>query len=112
MSDASVMTNEQKHTPGPWVVDRTVALGAYGVWTEYATHPGHDGAGYPSEVCSVFRGNKSDFPQEIRDANAKLIAAAPDLLDACIRAKEMFEDIGIHHELIEFLSEAIDKATN
>lgn len=67
-------------SPGPWVVDRTVALGAYGVWTEYATHPGADGTGYQSEVCSVFRGNESDFDQETRNANAKLIAAAPDLL--------------------------------
>lgn len=41
------------HTPGPWVVDETKALGAYGVWTDGPTHPGHDGAGYPSQICSV-----------------------------------------------------------
>jgi len=72
--------SETRFTPGPWEVDATVALGAYGVWTGYATHPGHDGAGYPSEVCSVFRGNESDFDQETRNANAALISAAPELL--------------------------------
>lgn len=70
---------------------RTKALGAYGVWTDYATHPGHDAAGYSSEVCSVFRGNNSDFPREIRDANAKLIAAAPDLLAAAMLVIESAE---------------------
>lgn len=69
------------HTPGPWMVDRTVAIGAYGVWTDYATHPGHDEAGYPSQICSVY--TESDaIHREQRDANAKLIAAAPDMLAA------------------------------
>lgn len=72
-----------EHTPGPWRVDETVALGAYGVWTDYATHPGDDGQGYPSEVCSVYRGNTSDFDRPTRNANARLIAAAPQLLAAC-----------------------------
>jgi hypothetical protein len=72
-----------KHTPGPWIIDETKALGAYGVWTDYATHPGHDGAWYGSLVCSVYPHNRSDVPREQRDANARLIAAAPDLLAAC-----------------------------
>lgn len=71
------------HTPGPWIVDGTKGLGAYGVWTEYATHPGHDGAGYPSMVCSVYPNNISDLPRDQRDANARLISAAPCLLAAC-----------------------------
>jgi hypothetical protein len=76
-------TTATTHTPGPWEVDGNKALGAYGVWTSYATHPGHNGAGYPSQVCSVYSGNKSDFDRQTRDANARLIAAAPDLLAAC-----------------------------
>lgn len=72
-----------KHTPGPWRVDETKALGAYGVWTEYATHPGDDGAGYPSKICSVLQGGDRRISREQRDANAALIAAAPDLLEAC-----------------------------
>jgi hypothetical protein len=70
------------HTKGPWRVDETKALGAYGVWTDYATHPGHDGAGYPSQVCSMGPTTRSEITREQRDANARLIAAAPDLLAA------------------------------
>ncbi len=73
------------HTPGPWCVDKTNSLGAYGVWTDYATHPGHDGSGYGSQICSVITGC---FPltgsnKDERSANALLISAAPDLLAAC-----------------------------
>lgn len=74
------------HTPGPWMVDETNALGAYGVWTDYATHPGHDGAGYGTQICSVTSLSFSLGHAERRsqrDANARLIAAAPDLLAAC-----------------------------
>lgn len=68
-----------EHTPGPWCVDETKALGAYGVWTGYATHPGHDGQGYASQICSLLPA-KGEIGREQRDANARLIAAAPDLL--------------------------------
>lgn len=73
------------HTPGPWVVDNTNAFGVYGVWTDYATHPGHDGAGYGSQICSMFTESFGQIDKNTRaerDANAKLIAAAPDLLAA------------------------------
>jgi hypothetical protein len=70
----------ESFTPGPWRVDETVALGAYGVWTDYGTHLGDGGHTFPSQVCSVFPRNESDFPREQRDANARLIAAAPELL--------------------------------
>lgn len=30
----------EKFTPGPWRVDATVALGAYGVYTDYCCRPG------------------------------------------------------------------------
>lgn len=70
------------HTPGPWRVDVTKAAGSYGVWTDYATHPGEDGAGYGSCICSMLPMD-GHVPQEQRDANALLISAAPDLLAAC-----------------------------
>ena len=70
------------HTPGPWHVDTTVSLGAYGVWTDYPTHPGHDGAGYGSQICSMLPVERSD--REQRDADARLIAAAPELLTALV----------------------------
>ena len=78
--------SEAKHTKGPWMVDAVSTFGAYGVWTDYATHPGHDGAGYGSQICSMFTVSFQQTDQATRaerDANARLIAAAPDLLAAC-----------------------------
>lgn len=88
-----------KHTPGPWTVDTTVALGAYGVWTDYATHPGHDGAGYGSQICSVLTvsfKNTDRATRHERDANAKLIAAAPDLLRELVDFHDHTIDMGWH----------------
>ena len=106
-----------RFTKGPWRVDRTVALGAYGVWTDYGDHPGHDNELYPSQICSVFAYNKSHFPQAERDANAQLIAAAPDLLEACKVALGAIKDA--HNEccteaartlIIAAISKALDAA--
>lgn len=77
--------SERTFTPGPWRVDETRALGAYGVWADYVD-PKH--ARFPetqeqSLVCSVYDNQQSDFPRDMRDANARLIAAAPTLLEAC-----------------------------
>jgi hypothetical protein len=75
----------EKFTPGPWRVDEVKTFGAYGVWTGYPAQPGHDGAGYPKQVCSMFsqcfrQVDGGTRPE--RDANARLIAAAPDLYAA------------------------------
>lgn len=57
------------HTPGAWRVDETVSLGAYGVWSER-----------DREICRVYNGVDDSLPRKERDANARLIAAAPDML--------------------------------
>lgn len=67
------------HTPAPWLVDETKALGAYGVWTDCT---GELKDRQHVKICSVFDANTSLVPREQRDANAKLIAAAPDLYAA------------------------------
>ena len=107
-SKCAAINARRNHTPGPWRVDATVALGAYGVWTDYATHPGHDGAGYGSQICSMLPTKRTD---KTRDADAKLIAAAPDLLEACQTALAILESgPEYHHEDGEFLRAAIAKA--
>lgn len=61
------------HTPGPWAITK----GAYGaLWAGPAMlpHPGRD-----MEFCAQARG--ASYLAE-RDADARLIAAAPDLLAA------------------------------
>lgn len=67
-------------TPGPWRVDKTNALGAYGVWTDYA-HPNNPNEGFPAQVCSHDIHCHVITMQE-RNANCQLISAAPDLLAA------------------------------
>jgi hypothetical protein len=78
------MSKPIEHTPGPWEVDRTVALGAYGVWA--------DSDGHHEQICSVltvsFKTGDDKRKRVERDANARLIAASPDLLAAL---KELVE---------------------
>lgn len=111
-----------KHTAGPWRVDLTVALGAYGVWTEYGVNPGDvSGQLYPVQICNVYPCNESDVPREQRDANARLIAAAPDLLrelESCralldeLLTWRLFDDsIDQIKERLEAARAAIAKAT-
>ena len=58
------------HTPGPW----TYYSGSRGIY-------GSDGAGGEKSICTL-HGPRRDRAKPERDANARLIAAAPDLLDA------------------------------
>lgn len=107
--------SEAKHTPGPWCVDTTNAFGAYGVWTDYVTHPGHDGAGYGSQICSVLTHAfelTDKTTRAARDANACLIAAAPDLLHELICSHDR-SILLLHHHCTEAcpIRAAINKAT-
>ena len=73
------MAQETKHTPGPWTVDMKY-IGK--MWTDSISVADADGG----HVAHLTRGYEGD---ENGDgcpsfANARLIAAAPDLLDALI----------------------------
>jgi hypothetical protein len=63
--------SETKHTPGPWSWGRDVDE-AINVYFD------DDGDGIPD--AEVFA---SDAPDDNSEANARLIAAAPDLAEAC-----------------------------
>ena len=71
---------ENKHTPGPWEVHSL--QGAY-YWVSDAESDGQT-------VC-VFNHREMDRPDEI-PANARLIAAAPDLLEACEASLEALSE--------------------
>ena len=62
-----------KHTPGPWI-----EASRYIVTDEYT-------------ICEMFSRTRS----EERDANQRLIAAAPDLLEALKDAVEIIESTGL-----------------
>ena len=96
-----------KHTPGPWRIDRIIAFAP----TIMANG---------RRVAKVF--HKDGIEDEQVLANAKLIAASPDLLEACTDLVQWFYDIGLDDdhskedgglpdELIQARA-AIQKATN
>ena len=89
-----------KHAPGPWN-----AFNAS--WSEtFITAPGFDHG-----ICCLDINHATEESQEADEAlmaaNARLIAAAPDLLDACRKA--LYAIKGREHD--QFIRDAIAKAT-
>jgi hypothetical protein len=98
--------SEVKHTPGPW----KVCVGNSGSIFGDLNNRAHDGDNpYIGTVAGI--GVDQDIPE--CTANAKLIAAAPELLTA---AKEALHFIRTHNHyvaacMIDKLQAVIDKAT-
>lgn len=94
--------DDSKHTPGPWCISRTSGM-------EIFISHDHD---QPNRVAGYFaevRRFTSDHSQV--EANAKLIASAPDLLDALrLIASAKDRDFGIDYA-IGCAKAAIRKAT-
>ena len=81
------------HTPGPWkITDNRSMAGSY--WIE-ACHP----EGFPVSIAEVRNGCEEAAELGTEEANAALIAAAPDLLSACktalvqLRERKSFVDM-------------------
>jgi hypothetical protein len=100
-----------KHTPGPWVAD----LETYPVMvrSQTETWPLVDELGNEEERAGVFVANTGD-----NAANARLIAAAPDLLEALQSAeramsnKHFAAEVLAHDSVVrEMIRAAITKAT-
>lgn len=86
------------HTPGPWKVTRRMTKEGgcdRGIWIY-----GNDRTVFDSGALDVF---------PLRDDDAALIAAAPDLLSAC---KQVLDDIGdrLTGKTVIMLRKAIKKA--
>lgn len=109
-----------KHTPGPWVaVDQGNRLDHLG--TPYVTIFGGKSGGLSvASVHCVHPGNQPGDLKTARDANARLIAAAPELLAMLKQARECIaycrrahkdaqSGEGVPIEL--FIDEVIAKAT-
>jgi hypothetical protein len=69
-----------EHTPGPW--ELIWEDGKYGVI----------GATTDKKLVAIVGNNPHDGRNEIRKANAQLIAAAPELLDALTKAQQTIEN--------------------
>jgi len=94
-----------KHTPGPWKAKTVKALGIY--------------ANNDQQIAVVHnempRGGRRQDDYNIEEANARLIAAAPDLLEACEvllkAAPELWgDDIEKWPRLMDRVEAAIAKA--
>ena len=101
----------ENYTKGKWTVEECKM-------PEYRIQSG------PTIICwTGFAERPSDLPLEERKANARLIAAAPDLLEACEEYQRVIEkakdcltgdicsDIGLY-ELDVIIEAAISKAVN
>lgn len=128
--------SEPKHTPGPWKFqdDAGAGIHIYGpapfkancveftlkaqdqrLFTLPDLRVGTARHSTPESYPSLAYETWLQFPPAEWDAmqlaNAKLISAAPELLDACERALNLLQDLGCHHEHVDQLSAAIVKAT-
>lgn len=96
------MTMESKHTPGPWnKYSDNRGIGALQI-------DGDEG----SQLVSLVYGRDAHE----QNANAKLIASAPELLNSLIDARELLKDWGIDeeaagHALLHHIESVIKKAT-
>lgn len=108
---------EQKHTPGPWYAVPNNSF------IDITTAPGRYGGETIADTCSSGHSfdNGDCIYGETTVANAKLIAAAPELLEACLRARSHLFVAGYEPEegsmnpnacLLAQLINVIDKALN
>ncbi|EBI1834872.1 hypothetical protein FK088_21700 [Salmonella enterica] len=108
---------QKKHTPGPWYAVPNSSF------IDIATAPGCYGGVTIADTCSsghIFD-NGDCINGETTVANAKLIAAAPELLEACLSVRSHLFAAGYEPEadstdpnklLLAQLINVIDKALN
>lgn len=87
------MSNKPKHTPGPWRV------GDAG----HAIFGPKDSGMYPNAPITIVRGLANK-------ANAALIAAAPEMLEALKQAKVRLECAGLNDSTLDVIKAALAKA--
>src|SRR5437868_3901379 len=82
--------SDQKYTPGPWKSRIASPSDA----TLIVAGPAPDGDGY-ERICTVRAREDRDYSKDDDRAlaNARLIAAAPDLLEACRLTLQILENL-------------------
>lgn len=77
-----------KHTPGPWISHKAPIVGGkYGFVIQHKQHRG-------ISIATLFPGISTDRIEEIAEANARLIAEAPAMLEALRRVMSGIEEVG------------------
>jgi hypothetical protein len=80
---------ETKHTHGPWVVIESAVIETGVMALNIVSKKDAESAyGVKNLICSV---STLDLVTEQDEANAKLVACAPDLLEACNWALQQFK---------------------
>lgn len=74
-----------QHTPGPWHIDTDGEGRPNAIVTSTHDHDGLD-----DDICEVYGGNYDD--DATREANARVIAAAPCMLTALETARELLDE--------------------
>lgn len=104
-----------KHTPGPWQVNPN--------WLNIGSGNRHLAVEVPLAGCGfgLVASLENSFTRESQDANARLIAASPELFEACleivktavVQKDESGECVGVlvTHEAFSWAMDAIAKAT-
>jgi hypothetical protein len=95
-----------KHTPGPWELSEAVYKDGFGTYRRVEQVP--EFGDVVASVC--IRHALNHTLDACGDANARLIAAAPDLLETIRKLRAMCADFGAH-TACEVASAAIFKAT-
>ena len=96
------MSNLNSHTPGPWEINN------HKVTTRIFTLNSDDGS---ADVCDI---NRVFVKYGRAYANAKLIAAAPEMLEALIKVQSFgcrVDELECKKDVIKAVKEAIEKAT-
>jgi hypothetical protein len=70
---------DTKHTPGPWTVQELITHANYPKWTSYSIHDGITNV----HIATV--GHMDRYFEEQTGDHARIIAAAPDMLEALKR---------------------------
>lgn len=96
-------TTQCKRTPGPWTIDADGDGKPDAIITST-----HDRDGPDDDICEVYGGNADD--DETRHANARLIAAAPELLEELQHIAELIGKDGGTVRIGPMTTEAIHKA--
>lgn len=103
-----VVQKQTSHTPGPW--HYVVGNKHHGPYVE---------SGWNGDICNCYHISSSDkkpflFQEEQSEANARLIAAAPDMLEALKSLVAHIQTIGVSagwRECKQNINDAIAKAT-
>jgi hypothetical protein len=83
--------SEIQYTPGPWMVGKEIDSGSRMVYIRIESSKSHiSSTGVYGSKAPKYDDGKPTIPVEEARANARLISAAPNLLEACKLVIEQF----------------------